>query len=236
MGTLETSKSPALEGQSILAFPFGSCEQHGPHMPLNTDTRIAESAAESLAKQRPNVMIGPSVSIGASGEHQEFPGTLSIGNGALTHMAVELGRSALPPDGSELPQPFSAVLFINGHGGNVKALDEAVALLVSESRRVAVWHPRVPGGDPHAGHTETSVMLHLHPDTVDMTLAEPGSAARFSEIGGQIATEGLQSVAPNGVLGDPTTANPSDGKRIFLAMVTDLISVLDRLANLETSD
>lgn len=211
------------DGHHLLAVPVGSCEQHGPHLPLDTDTLIAEAFAAHLAQRREATLVGPTLSVGASGEHSDFPGTLSVGTTAMTAVVVELARSALPEPGSTRPSPFDAVLFVNAHGGNVEALTAARATLSAESRRVAVWHPRVPGGDPHAGLTETSLMLHLHPGKVRMDLAEPGSTARFSDIRGELAAGGLAAVAPNGVLGDPTGATETHGAQLFAELGQDLL-------------
>jgi mycofactocin system creatininase family protein len=230
-GALAGLRWPDLEGGGrLLAVPTGSCEQHGPHLPLDTDTLMAVSLADALASRRADVVVAPAVAIGASGEHRGFPGTLSIGSAAMESVLVELARSALPRPGSGSPEPFSAVLFVNGHGGNVTALSAAVARLRSEGRNVAGWSPRVEGGDPHAGHTETSLMLHLHPERVRMDLAEVGSTVRFSEIGDVLATSGLAAVAPNGVLGDPTGASADHGAALLEQLVGQLESAAAELS------
>ncbi|MFN7151720.1 MAG: creatininase family protein, partial [Microthrixaceae bacterium] len=125
---------------------------------------------------------------------------------------------------SSRPRPFCAVLFVNGHGGNVEALARGTALLVAEGRDVEVWHPLVPGGDSHAGRTETSMMLHLDPGVVRVDRLEPGSTARWREIGADVVANGLAAVAPNGVLGDPTLATEAEGRAVFDALVTDLVA------------
>ncbi len=79
---------------AVLAVPVGSTEQHGPHLPLSTDTDIAVALCDRLAAARPDVLVAPPVGYGASGEHAGFPGTLSIGLGALELLLIELGRSA----------------------------------------------------------------------------------------------------------------------------------------------
>ncbi|HTO00496.1 MAG TPA: mycofactocin biosynthesis peptidyl-dipeptidase MftE, partial [Microthrixaceae bacterium] len=147
---------PEVADGKILVVPTGSCEQHGPHLPLDTDTRIAVALAEELAGRVDGVVVAPAVAIGASGEHQAFSGTLSIGTLAFETVVVELCRSALPPAGSLHPSPFDGVVFVNGHGGNIEAFNRALPLLNSEGRQVFAWHPRVVGGDSHAGRTETS--------------------------------------------------------------------------------
>ncbi len=218
-----------VRGRSLLAVPLGSCEQHGPHLPLDTDTLLAEAYANELAHNRSDTLVAPAIAIGASGEHQDFPGTLSVGTAALTDVLVELARSALPGSGSSRPAPFDAVLFVNAHGGNVVAVTRAVEVLRRESRVVGAWHPRTHGGDPHAGCTETSLMLHLHPERVRMHLAEAGSAARFSDILGDIATGGLAGVSPNGVLGDPTVASARTGAELFTVLTDQLRAAAEEL-------
>ena len=83
----------ATAGGALLALPLGSLEQHGPHLPLDTDTRIADAVAGGLAARRPGVVVAPPVAYGASGEHAAFAGTLLIGHEPLAAMLVELVRS-----------------------------------------------------------------------------------------------------------------------------------------------
>jgi mycofactocin system creatininase family protein len=196
-----------------LVVPVGSVEQHGPHLPLDTDTRIATALARTLADHL-GCLLAPAIAYGASGEHQGFPGTVSIGTEALTAVLVEYGRSAC--------QWAARVVFVNGHGGNVEALARATALLVAEGRDVAVWHPRVPGGDSHAGRTETSMMLHLDPAAVRVDRIEAGSTARWREIGETVRAAGLAAVTSNGILGDPTTADPAHGAEVFATLADEL--------------
>lgn len=208
----------------LLCVPLGSCEQHGPHLPFDTDLRIAAALTHELALRRTDVVIAPPITIGASGEHQSFPGTLSIGTLALQTTVLELCRSALPPVGSPHPRPFDAVLLVNGHGGNIEGVAAALAMLVDEGRDVSVWHPQVPDGDSHAGRTETSMLLHLDPDCVRVEQIEPGSTARWRDIGPTVMAEGLAAVTANGVLGDPTQASAAEGSRVFDALVDALCS------------
>ena len=219
----ELSWTEVPEG-ALLVVPVGSCEQHGPHLPLDVDLRLAQHLADALAAQRDRVVVAPPITIGASGEHEGFAGTLSIGTLALETLVVELARSALPPDGSG---PFEGVALVNGHGGNIEALARAEALLAAEGRDVLVWHPRVPGGDSHAGRTETSMLLHLDPDCVRTDRLEAGSTARWREIGPIVTSEGLAAVTPNGVLGDPRDATAREGAEVFSALVDDLTAALD---------
>ena len=119
------------------------------------------------------MIVTPPLTITASGEHQGFAGTLSIGTDALTAVVIELVRSADWADG---------VVLVNGHGGNVDAVTAAVRTLTGEGRRVRAWWPSVPGGDAHAGRTETSLLLHLDPSCVDRTMLAPGATAPLAEL------------------------------------------------------
>ncbi|MGO9156937.1 mycofactocin biosynthesis peptidyl-dipeptidase MftE [Mycobacterium sp.] len=195
-----------------LLVPLGSTEQHGPHLPLDTDTRIATAVARSAGvRLEHDWLVAPAIAYGASGEHQDFAGTISIGTEALTLLLVEYGRSAACWAGR--------LVFVNGHGGNVDALARAVSRLRAEGRDVG-WCPcTAVGGDAHAGHTETSVLLHISPDDVltDRWLA--GNGAPLPELLPSMRRGGVASVSRVGVLGDPTTATAVEGKRILDEMV-----------------
>jgi creatinine amidohydrolase len=210
----EATGAPAL----TLVVPLGATEQHGPHLPLDTDTRIAVALAEAAAVDARHVVVGPAVPYGASGEHQGFAGTVSIGTDALAGLLVELARSAIPP--------FGRVLFVNGHGGNADAVATAVRQCAAEGRAVACWSPRVHGGDAHAGHVETSLLLALAPDTVRVDLLAPGDTTPLAELAPALRADGLAPHTPSGVLGDPTTASAAAGRRLFDNLVAELGAVL----------
>ncbi|GAA1690368.1 putative mycofactocin system creatinine amidohydrolase family protein MftE [Mycolicibacterium murale] len=197
---------------SAVLVPVGSCEQHGPHLPLDTDTRIAAAVSSALAQRHPGYLVAPPVAYGASGEHESFPGTVSIGQDALHGVLVEFGRSAC--------RWAPRVLLVNGHGGNVGALRSATRLLRYEGRDVAWSSCSVPGGDAHAGHTETSVLLYLSPSDVLMDRTRPGNSAPLAELMPRMRHGGVAAVSEVGVLGDPTTATAVDGARLFDEMVT----------------
>lgn len=213
---------PTVGNRPLLVVPVGSCEQHGPHLPFDTDTRIAVALAEALADRHDTAVLAPPIGITASGEHQSFPGTLSIGTAVFEQVVVELCRSALPPVNTDLPRPFTGVLFVNGHGGNIEPFNSAIELLRFEGREVRAWHPMVPGGDSHAGRTETSILLHTDPSAVRLDHIEAGSMRRWREVGATVIEHGLAAVAPNGILGDPTTASADEGRQVLEALVDDL--------------
>jgi mycofactocin system creatininase family protein len=199
-----------------LIIPVGSTEQHGPHLPLDTDTRIAAAVVRGVAERLDEAgesgwLLAPAIGYGASGEHEGFPGTVSIGTSALQFLLVEFGRSAL--------QWASRLVFVNGHGGNVDALSAACALLRHEGRDVAWCSCGVPDGDAHAGHTETSVLLHLSPHDVWSVARRPGNTAPLAELMPRMRRGGVAAVSELGVLGDPTTATAEAGAAIFAEMV-----------------
>lgn len=216
LGELGSATSRQLEiftSPSIM-IPLGSTEQHGPHLPLDTDTRIATAVARAVSA-RLDWPVAPAIAYGASGEHQSFAGTISIGTEALTTLLVEYGRSATCW--------AERLVFVNGHGGNIPALSRAVALLRSEGRD-AGWCPCTSAGaDAHAGHTETSLLLHLSSAHVHPDRLLPGNGAPLSDLLPSMRRGGVAAVSPIGVLGDPTTATAAEGERIFAEMVDDCV-------------
>jgi mycofactocin precursor peptide peptidase len=199
---------------AVLAVPVGSTEQHGPHLPLSTDTDIAVALCDRLAAARPDVLVAPPVSVGSSGEHAGFPGTLSIGQGALELLLIELARSAT--------LTFGRLVVVSAHGGNAAPVARAAAELAQESRKVLLFQPRWDG-DAHAGHPETSMMLHLDPGRVHMDRAVPGNTRPLGEIWPQLRTGGVRAVSETGILGDPTGATAEAGRALLDALAADLI-------------
>jgi mycofactocin precursor peptide peptidase len=219
-----TSSQLELSPSTSILIPLGSTEQHGPHLPLDTDTRIATAVARGVAarldRSHQPWLVAPAISYGASGEHQDFAGTISVGAEALTTLLVEYGRSSTCW--------AHRLVFVNGHGGNVDALRRAVSLLRSEGRDVG-WCPCVAsGGDAHAGHTETSVLLHISPAEVRTDQLLAGNEAPLRELLPSMRKGGVAAVSPIGVLGNPTTATAVEGRRIFTEMVDDCERRIDR--------
>jgi len=207
----------------VLVVPVGSLEQHGPHLPLDTDTRIAVAIAQRACGGYRGVALAPAIAIGASGEHAGFPGTLSVGSDALAGCLIELGRHS--------SLHWQAMLLVNGHGGNAEALSVATGRLAYEGRVCRAWHAAPRGGDAHAGRSETSIMLALAPQAVRIGAAAPGCRRPIGELMPALRAGGVQAVSPNGVLGDPRGASAGEGRRLLAELSAGLSGTLQRLLN-----
>ena len=215
---------PEVAHRPVLLVPVGSTEQHGPHLPTGTDTRVAQEVADGVAAAVAGgglaTVVAPAVSYGASGEHEHFAGTLSIGHEALEALIVELARSAT--------RWTDRVLLVNGHGGNVPAVRRAVVRLRSEGRDVAWVACSRPGADAHAGAFETSLMLALAPGSVRAGKVGRGVTDPLERLMPRLRAEGVRAVSATGVLGDPTAAVAADGRVAYTAMVADVTGLLTR--------
>jgi creatinine amidohydrolase len=160
------------------------------------------------------VLVAPPIAYGSSGEHADFPGTLSIGQDALELLLVELGRS--------VARTFGRLLLVSAHGGNAAPVARAVERLRFEGRDVRAFAPRWDG-DPHAGRAETSMLLALIPERVDMALAAPGDRRPLAETLPLLRAGGVRAVSPSGVLGDPTDATAAEGRALLDTLAGDLL-------------
>jgi len=210
----------------ILLLPLGSFEQHGPHLPLDTDTIIIDSVvAHALGEEQIDAekfLVAPTIAISASDEHAGFHGTLSTGTDALVASVVAICRSASWAQG---------VCIVNGHGGNADALAQIGSALRHEMIRHSIWSlPSYDGADMHAGHTETSVMLYVAPDKVLTERIEPGTVGESSDLVAQMRINGVAGVSANGILGDPTTATSKHGVAVMNLYSSHLASHLSELS------
>lgn len=220
-----TGLDPA--NRPLLLVPLGATEQHGPHLPLDTDTRIATAWAQALAGRLGSpTLVAPALPYGSSGEHQSFPGTLSIGQTVLHSLILELVRSAA--------EAFRRVVLVCGHGGNAVAVAGAVRQATDEGHALSALFPHWPDDshfvvDAHAGRTETSLMLYLAPETVRLDAAAPGNTNTLSHLLPALRSGGVAAVSANGVLGDPTGANAREGYLLFDDLVERSVARLGGL-------
>jgi mycofactocin precursor peptide peptidase len=204
-------------GDLHLLIPLGATEQHGPHLPLETDTLIAHGIGEAVAANRSDVVVAPALPYGSSGEHADFPGTLSLGQGALEAVVVELTRSA---------DAFRDVTLLAWHGGNAESLARALATLRAEGRSVNLWEPYVEGGDAHAGWVETSLMLALAPHLVRAE-RPVGVTEPLAVLLPQLQQHGVKAISENGVLGDARAASAQRGRELLERLAAQIGELLD---------
>lgn len=212
MSELAGATSPEVTG-GLLLVPVGSTEQHGPHLPLGTDSLVAEALARRIAAALAAATVAPTLPYGSSGEHAGFAGTLSIGQEVLEAVVVELGRSAATS--------FAALAVVSGHGGNAAPLRRAVTRLAEEGRPAHLLAPAFPG-DAHAGRTETSLLLALAPSLVRADRARAGVTAPLRQLMATLRQQGVAAVSPNGVLGDPAGASAAEGAALLEGAVVAL--------------
>jgi creatinine amidohydrolase len=200
------TSSELSEQTPLLILPLGAWEQHGPHLPLDTDTlivnRLVSDVLADPALSDIDVVVAPTISITASDEHQGFAGTLSTGTQALKDSVVAICRSASWARG---------ICIVNGHGGNADALAAITSALQYENITHSIWSlPSYSGGDMHAGHTETSLLLHIAPEQVRNVPLQTGT--QFTDdIIDAMREQGVHGVSENGIIGDASTASASHG-------------------------
>jgi mycofactocin precursor peptide peptidase len=202
----------------VLAVPIGSLEQHGPHLPLDTDTRVAVALTRGLARRQADVVVAPAIAYGASGEHADFPGTLLMDHRVLADLVLELVRSAR--------SAFRGVVVVSAHGGNRHALALAEESCAAAHEEVLFWSARTPGGDAHAGRTETSLLLAVDPAVVRLDLAVAGCTEPIERIMPRLRAEGVRPVSSNGVLGDPAGASATEGEELMARLTDELAAAV----------
>lgn len=234
-----------LTDESILILPIGAIEQHGPHLPVNTDLVIAQAAAEALATQcgeRLNAWLLEPLAYTKSNEHAGSPGTVWLGPETMLRVLDDIGRSLAAT-------PARKLVLLNGHGGNSSLLNVASRELhLHHGLDVFLMHPVVPpdqGGPSseselgmgiHAGLGETSMMLYLAPELVQMehaarSIPEHLSANQHVRFGGAVSFGWLaRDFDDSGVIGDPTEATADLGKQHFEAAIDLLVDALDEVA------
>ena len=226
-----TSSEVAVAEARLVVVPVGATEQHGPHLPLNTDTLLVTAVAEAVVARTPGTLVGPVLALGCSSHHLAFQGTVSLRVPTFVATVVDVCRS--------IATAGLTVVLVNGHGGNRAPLSVALTELSGEGIRAysftywellddvvaEVFGADAPEACGHACALETSLMQHLDPDAVRESLIPPDGTPRTWPDPHMFSTDAVQVVRPfeelsaNGVVGRPSLATPAVGRRLFEAAV-----------------
>ena len=218
-------------GATTVILPLGATEQHGPHLPLGTDSLRAAAMADRLAGTLPGILVAPVLPIGCSDEHHGFPGLLSLSHATLADVIVDTAHRLAG-------WGVRRLVVLSAHGGNADALDRATERLADDLPNLDL---RILGGQPalaeavlataaadgvaaeavglHAGEGETSEMLALRPDLVRRDAIRPGLCSGGADLLLNLRRDGLKAVTPTGTLGDPTDADAARGARYLEAQL-----------------
>jgi creatinine amidohydrolase/Fe(II)-dependent formamide hydrolase-like protein len=225
----------------IALLPVGAIEQHGPHLPLDTDAFDAEYLCRRVAAacSSPPPMVLPLISYGVSYEHDGFIGTISISNDTLSRLVYDIGISTARSG-------IKKLVIINGHGGNAPALQFAaqkinrdagifVCVDTGETSDVDIYRLIDTPNDVHAGEIETSTSLVVRPELVKMEEALrsiPRFSSRylnFTSRRGVSWYAPTRNMSPSGVLGDATRGSAEKGKKIWEMMIAHLVALVEDL-------
>jgi creatinine amidohydrolase len=223
------------QGFNTAIVVLGAQEQHGDHLPLATDSMWGEHLAGRLAARLGDALIAPVVAVGYSPEHMRFAGTISLRQETLIAI-LEDYLSSLEQHG------FRRVVVLPSHGGNFAPLEEALPLLrqghpalqiiaytdiiglVESAAEVAASVDATPNeAGAHAGEWETSLVLAIEPTSAHLERGEAGYMGPLAPVLDQINRDGMESVTPNGVLGDPAKSTAVHG-HAYLERMTELLA------------
>ncbi|MDJ0852321.1 MAG: creatininase family protein [Myxococcota bacterium] len=225
--------SAIAKGRTTAVLPLGATEQHGAHLPLATDTWIADALAERVCARLPEALRLPTLPVGCSTEHRGFPGTLSVSTQTLRALLADVFAS-LAPHG------FARVFVFSAHGGNVAPLAEALPALRAGQPDLEIvaftdlgaltrclhacsagFGVSAAAAGHHAGEIETSIGQALWPGRLRPELARPGLAFVGPDAQA-LFYPSLRDRAPDGVVGDPTAASPERAE-VYLRAWADLL-------------
>jgi len=232
--------------ETVVVIPTGAMEQHGPHLPVDTDTLIVSRLAEEVERRNPDkIMLTPTVWLGHSPHHLSFGGTLSLYHGPYISMLVGICRSYIGIGARK-------IWILNGHGGNRMPLSVVLQELKNEYKDVLVtaaeyWtiakneiasiRESDFGGLGHACEMETSLYLYLCEDGVrsgmirDDGVQPEGSMFRSDMLSGSVAARVMDfcELTKSGVFGRPTLASKEKGERFFRSISNQLDAFANEL-------
>ncbi|MEN3583400.1 creatininase family protein [Streptomyces sp. ZYX-F-203] len=227
--TEDVRQRGAGRARQVALLPVGSFEQHGPYLPLATDTLVACAVAREIAAAHP-VLSLPPVTVSCSHEHAAWPGTVSVSAPTL-HAVVRDIADSLRTSGVE------ALVLVNGHGGNyvlgnvvqeASARGERMALFpASEDWEAARERAGVVGSlssDMHAGEIETSLLLHSHPEALRPGYEKSDFVADDRR---HLLSLGMSGYTRSGVVGRPSLASARKGEELLASLVDSFGACLD---------
>lgn len=241
----------AAEQQRLAVVPMATIEDHGLHLPVDTDVRLCYAVCERAVAQIPeHAVLIPPINHGYSPHHMDFPGPITIGWDTFIRYGVDTCKSLVA-------HGFRRILIVNGHGSNTPFVDIIARLTVVDTGALvaAVNYWAAPGvrevaeglresdkigGMNHACEFETSIYLALRPDLVDMSKAvrelshNPTKNYWTDLIAGDgplVMMEHWSALSQSGVMGDPTKANAEKGKKLLDAAAKGIIELVDEMRN-----
>jgi creatinine amidohydrolase len=237
----------AVAEERVPVVPIGTLEDHGPHLPIDTDVTLVESICRAaVARLEGRAVLLPAVVHGYSPHHMDFPGAVTIGWDTFCRYCTDVATSLVR-------HGFTRVLLVNGHGSNQNLVEMAARLAMvehPESLVAASFYLSGPasaeviarvresdrGGMAHACELETSLYLHVAPEAVDMSAAVdergyPSSNALWMDWsdGPLKLMPWWSSFSHSGVQGDATKASAEKGAVLFEAAVSEIASFVDEL-------
>lgn len=228
--SLYNLKNYEIKSGKKIIIPLGSMEQHGPHLPISTDTIIAEYLANQLTKKISSYAL-PGIPYGVSFEHRPFF-NISISNDVLSELlsqvCISLGENG-----------FNQIIILNGHRGNMGVLQYIPQIVERNNPKVNVfginyWH-LIEREFDHGGFVETSLMLAIEPKLVQMQMAKRGYLNKKrlnSTYTTFLSNTSSFKITRNGVLGDPRKATKEEGKKIISITMKNLVRTLKELDDL----
>ncbi len=233
-----------IKKMDVALLPVGAVEQHGPHLPLDTDAFDADYLARRVAEacSDPKPLVLPAIAYGVSYHHADFVGTVGISNDTLAQMIYEIGMSVAR-------NGIRKLMIINGHGGNSPALNYAAQMInrdahifvcvdSGETSDVDIEKIVSTPNDVHAGEIETSAGLAVRPRLVKMDQAKrsvPRFSSRyldFTSKRGVLWYAYTRKISRSGVMGDPTKASAAKGEKIWGIMIAHLVSLIEDIKHL----